>query len=89
LARDRAEFPVAFQLLLRPTLDDRTVNSSDQHPYVVEFTWTRAHNLFGWAALLGQEPGGANVSHYAAPARALSLERLLPSTASRGQPLPE
>jgi acetyl esterase/lipase len=76
LARDRAEFPIAFQLLLVPMLDDRTVTASDQHPYTGEFTWTRARNLFGWSSLLGQEPGGQNVSPYASPARALSLERL-------------
>ncbi len=76
LARDRAEYPVSFQLLLVPMLDDRTVTAGDPHPYTGEFTWTHARNLFGWSALLGQAPGGANVSPYAAPARAESLEGL-------------
>jgi acetyl esterase/lipase len=76
LARDRAEFPVVFQLLLVPMLDDRTVTTSDPHPYTGEFTWTRDKNLFGWSSLLGRAPGGADVSPYAAPARAASLERL-------------
>ncbi len=76
LARDRGEFVVTFQLLLVPMLDDRTVSASDPHPYTGEFTWTRARNLFGWSALLGQAPGGADVSPYASPARATSLEGL-------------
>jgi acetyl esterase/lipase len=76
LARDRAEFPVVFQLLLVPMLDDRTVTSGDPHPYTGEFTWTRDKNLFGWSSLLGRAPGGADVSPYASPARAASLERL-------------
>src|SRR4051794_28931239 len=66
LARDRAAVPLVFQLLIYPMLDDRTVTTADPHPYTGEFLWTHDANRFGWTALLGQEPGGANVSPYAA-----------------------
>src|SRR5271166_1394548 len=60
-------------------LDDRTVTVADPHPYTGEFIWTPAANRFGWAALLGEEPGGAGVSPYAAAARAERLAGLPPT----------
>src|SRR5438094_8290640 len=84
LARDRAELPVAFQVLLVPMLDDRTAAQADAHPFTGEFTWTPANNLFGWTALLGRAPGGDGVSPYAAPARAESLAGLPPAYISSG-----
>jgi triacylglycerol lipase len=79
LTRDRGEVPLAFQLLIYPMLDDRTVTSAEPHPYTGEYIWTADANRFGWTALLGQEPGGPDVSPYAAAARAEHLEGL-PST---------
>lgn len=79
LARDRGEVPLAFQLLIFPMLDDRTVTSADPHPYTGEFIWTADSNRFGWRSLLGQEPGGPDVSPYAAAARARHLEGLPPT----------
>ncbi|HEX4195887.1 MAG TPA: alpha/beta hydrolase [Caulobacteraceae bacterium] len=79
LARDRGEFPVAFQHLIFPMLDDRTVLEADPSPYVGQFVWTREANRFGWASLLGQEPGGAEISPYASPARATDLAGLPPT----------
>lgn len=79
LARDRQEFPVAFQHLIFPMLDDRTVVAPDPSPYQGQFVWTRDANLFGWAALLDATPGGADVSPYAAPARAGDLAGLPPT----------
>jgi acetyl esterase/lipase len=79
LTRDRGEVPLAFQLLIYPMLDDRTVTSAEPHPYTGEYIWTPDANRFGWTALLGQEPGGPDVSPYAAAARAEHLEGL-PST---------
>ncbi|HRW10309.1 MAG TPA: alpha/beta hydrolase, partial [Caldilineaceae bacterium] len=76
LARDRGEVPLAFQTLTAPMLDDRTVTRNPPHPYTGEFIWTHASNRFGWTALLGQEPGGAGVSPYAAAARAEDLANL-------------
>jgi acetyl esterase/lipase len=79
LARDRGEVPLAFQLLIFPMLDDRTVTMADPHPYTGEFIWTADDNRFGWRALLGQEPGGPDISPYAAAARAEHLEGLPPT----------
>ncbi|MCK0113343.1 alpha/beta hydrolase [Ornithinimicrobium sp. F0845] len=69
LARDRGEFPVGYQLLIYPMLDDRTSSSRDAHPYAGEFIWTPGDNRFGWASILGHEPGGDGVSPYTAAAR--------------------
>lgn len=84
LTRDRGEVPLAFQLLIYPMLDDRTVSASDPHPYTGEFIWTPDANRFGWASLLGEEPGGAGVSPYAAAARAERLAGLPPTYLSVG-----
>ncbi|QNN65283.1 alpha/beta hydrolase [Sphingomonas rhizophila] len=78
LARDRGEFPLAFQHLVYPMLDDRTC-VRDEHPFAGEFIWHPTNNAFGWSALLGHEPGRDDVSPYAAPARATDLSELPPS----------
>jgi acetyl esterase/lipase len=77
LARDRGEVPIIHQQLVYPMLDDRSVNSA--HPFTGEFGWTRERNRLGWSAILGREPGGPDVSPYAAAARAKSLEGLPPA----------
>lgn len=79
LARDRGEIPLAFQHLCCPMLDDRTCTHPEPNPHAGHFIWTRASNHFGWASLLGTEPGGEGVSPYAAPARAESLAGLPPT----------
>jgi len=79
LARDRGGPPLAFQNLMFPMLDDRTVTETDPNPVTGEFIWTREYNHFGWRSLLGREPGAENISSYAAPARATDLHGL-PST---------
>jgi acetyl esterase/lipase len=79
LTRDRGEVPLAFQFLIFPMLDDRTVTATEPHPYTGEFIWTPEANRFGWTSLLGKEPGGPDVSPYAAAARAESLEGLPPT----------
>jgi acetyl esterase/lipase len=79
LTRDRGEVPLVLQLLIFPMLDDRTVTAADPHPYTGEFIWTHESNRFGWTSLLGQEPGGPDVSPYAAAARAEHLEGLPPT----------
>jgi acetyl esterase/lipase len=79
LARDRGEVPLAFQLLIYPMLDDRAGVTVEPSPTVGEFGWSRESNRFGWASLLGGEPGGAEVSPYAAPARAEDLAGLPPA----------
>lgn len=84
LTRDRGVVPLAFQCLIYPMLDDRTVSTADPHPYTGEFIWTRDANRFGWTSLLGGEPGGPDVSPYAAAARAESLAGLPPAYISVG-----
>ncbi len=51
LARDRAEIPVAAQLLVYPMLDDRSVGPDLDHPG--HRLWSQNSNGFGWSAYLG------------------------------------
>ncbi|MDF5753106.1 alpha/beta hydrolase [Spongiactinospora sp. TRM90649] len=85
LARDRGGPYLAGQLLLCPMLDDgnETVSS---HQYDGLGTWPRAMNLLGWRALLGDSAGdpSADVSSYAAPARAKDLSGLPPAFIEAG-----
>jgi triacylglycerol lipase len=84
LVRDRGAFSLAFQHLIYPMIDDRTVVHPEPHPYTGEFIWTPESNAFGWAALLGVEPGSDGVSPYAAAARAESVNGLPPTFISTG-----
>src|SRR5262249_10178152 len=79
LARDRGEVPRGFPLPLYPMLDRRTGTTAEPSPMVGEFGWNRGSNHFGWAALLGGDPGGAGTSPYAAAARAAELAGLPPA----------
>jgi acetyl esterase/lipase len=78
LARDRGGPNLAFQLLLEPMLDDRSATFSSTQ-YDGTTLWDRHDNLHGWRALLGDRVGGADVSPYAAPARADDLRGLPPT----------
>lgn len=84
LARDRGAYALAFQHLIYPMLDDRTVTAKDPHPHTGEFIWNAQSNAFGWASLLGVAPGSDGVSPYAAAARAEDLSRLPPTYISTG-----
>lgn len=77
LAADRGEVPVAFQSLLYPMLDDRTV-LREPPAGVGELLWTPADNRFGWASYLGTEPGG-DVPPHAVAARRVALGGLPPA----------
>lgn len=79
LARDRGEVPLIFQLLIYPMIDDRTASIAEPSPMVAEFGWSRESNRFGWASLLGAEPGRADTPPYAAAARADDLAGLPPA----------
>jgi acetyl esterase/lipase len=83
-ARDRQGPKFAFQHLIYPMIDDRTAVRKNLHPYVGEFVWTQENNYFGWRSLLGLEPGSANVSPYAAAARAADVSGLPPTYISVG-----
>ncbi|QHC57238.1 alpha/beta hydrolase fold domain-containing protein [Rathayibacter sp. VKM Ac-2760] len=76
LAHDRGGAQPAFQLLVYPMLDDRTVTRPAPRGVRV---WTPGSNRFGWTAYLGVEPGSAGVSPYAAPARRDDLSGLPPA----------
>lgn len=83
LARDRGAYPLAFQHLIYPMIDDRTC-VRDGDPLTGEFIWTRESNRFGWASLLGAAPGGEDVPPYAAAARAQDLAGLPPTYIASG-----
>ncbi|CAF1112284.1 unnamed protein product [Rotaria sordida] len=78
MARDRKGPELHGQLLICPMLDDR-----NQTPSTYQFEgmgiWDRQSNLTGWAALLGNQRGGTDVSPYAAPSRAQNLSNLPPA----------
>ena len=78
LARDRAEVDVAFQLLIYPMIDDRNIApASATLPDTL--LWTRENNLIGWRSYLGRDPGGEDVSPYAAALRATDLMGVPPA----------
>ena len=66
------------QVLYYPMLDDRTALNNalteQQH-----FVWNNENNAVGWAAYLGQPPGGDNTPAYSVPARTPSLASLPPT----------
>jgi acetyl esterase/lipase len=76
LARDRAEVPVAFQLLECPMIDDRQITSSSRLEGLP--IWSRESNEFGWRSYLGERYGG-DVPAYAAASRATDLTGLPPA----------
>jgi len=78
MARDRIGPALIGQMLLCPMLDDRRSTPSSKM-LNGEGVWDRTANLTGWTALLGHRQGGASVSHYAAPARAVDLSNLPPA----------
>ncbi|WP_205649389.1 alpha/beta hydrolase [Agromyces sp. LHK192] len=77
-AHDRGVVRPAFQLLVYPMLDDRTVLRDDLDTRWVR-GWTPKSNRFGWTSYLGGEPGASDVSAYAAPARRVDLTGLPPA----------
>jgi acetyl esterase/lipase len=83
LARDRGGPSVLAQLLSCPMLDDRN-NSVSAQQMTGLGPWDRVSNQFAWRALLGAEPGGPNVSPYAAPARDRDLSDLPPAFVDAG-----
>jgi acetyl esterase/lipase len=78
MAHDRGEVDPAFQLLVYPMLDDRTVVRTD-HDVPGVRVWTKDSNRYAWTSYLGADPGGPEVSPYAAPARRDDLSGLPPA----------
>ncbi|WP_232247852.1 alpha/beta hydrolase [Kitasatospora azatica] len=78
LTRDRGGPTPIGQLLLSPMLDDRNSTFSS-HQLAGRDTWDRTSNATAWQALLGDRYGAADLSPYAAPARATDLSGLPPA----------
>jgi acetyl esterase len=78
MARDRGGPDLCFQLLGIPELDDR-LDTESMRDYVDTPLWNRPNAIYSWTAYLGTEPGGDDVSPYAAPARATDLSGLPPA----------
>jgi len=78
LALDRQEIDIAFQLLIYPMLDDRTVLRTDIDDSN-NITWNHKSNRFGWESYLGQECGADDVPAYSVPARRIDLSGLPPA----------
>jgi len=74
-ARDRGELPIAFQLLLYPTLDDRQQTVTSRWPAPIA---DPALVTYAWRSYLGDLFGTDRVPAPAAPARADDLGGLPP-----------
>jgi acetyl esterase/lipase len=78
LARDRKEVKTVFQLLVYPMINDCNIAPASNALPDTLF-WTRENNLLGWRSYLGCEPGGKEISCYAAAFRATNPEGLPPA----------
>jgi acetyl esterase/lipase len=78
-ARDRKEYPIVFQVLIYPMLDDRTGSTRPVPAEIGTFVWTRQSNVFGWTSLLGVPAGSDKIPKGAVPARVEDLTGLPPA----------
>jgi acetyl esterase len=78
LARDRGGPELCFQYLGIPELDD-SLDTQSMRDYVDTPLWNRPNAIYSWTSYLGTEPGGDDVSPYAAPIRATDLSGLPPA----------
>jgi acetyl esterase/lipase len=78
VAHDRGEVRPAFQLLVYPMLDDRTVTRTDLDTKHVR-VWSPGSNAWAWSVYLGHAPGAPTASPYAAAARREDLKGLPPA----------
>jgi acetyl esterase/lipase len=79
VARDRREYPILFQLLIYPALDDRTGSTRQPPPSIGQFIWNAGSNRFAWTSFLGVPAGSATVPAGAVPARVQNLAGLPPA----------
>ena len=81
LARDRAEYQLAGQVLLYPMLDPRTgtADAPVHNATTGEFVWTERHNRFAWSALRGGQQMGEAWGPYFSPAEASDVAGLPPT----------
>jgi acetyl esterase/lipase len=78
-ARDRGQFPIAFQCLIYPMLDDRTGSTRRVPPHLGQLVWTEASNRFAWTCLLGRPAGSPTQPPGSVPARLENLCGLPPA----------
>ena len=79
LATDRGEFPLAFQCLIYPMLDDRTGSTRRVPEYIGRYAWTADWNALCWECFLGMPAGGEDVPAIAVPSRRKNLRNLPPT----------
>lgn len=77
LTRERAQLPIAFQLLECPMIDDRQATDSSRLNGLA--VWSRESNTFGWRSYLGDLHNTGNIPATAAAARATDLTKLPPA----------
>jgi len=78
-ARDRGEVPLCLQVLIYPSLDDRTGSTMPVPPYIGHYIWTAASNRFAWTSLLGKPAGSTQPPAGSVPARVENLAGLPPA----------
>ena len=79
VATDRGEFPIAFQCLIYPMLDDRTGSTRRAPDHVGRLAWTADWNCLGWECFLGMPPGSENSPVMAVPSRRKDMRNLPPA----------
>jgi acetyl esterase/lipase len=84
LARDLGGPPLCFQMLHIPELDDR-LETPSMRTFVDSPLWNRPLAELSWQAYLGAGADRADVSPYAAPARATDLSGLPPAYISTAE----
>lgn len=78
MARDHGDLSIALQVLIYPSLDDRTAGpAGDARPETL--FWTRQNAIDAWTAYLNRAPGSDDISAYAAPSRSEDLSGLPPA----------
>ena len=78
LAHDEGGPGIAFQALMYPMLDDRTVLRAELESRAHLF-WTPSANRFAWTAYLGHAPAELEDRAHAVPARRADLGGLPPT----------
>lgn len=76
MVRDRAEFDIAYQMLIYPMIDDRRTSVTANWDVPV---WDTGSNTFGWESYLGEMYGTDDIPSHAAAARATDLTGLPPT----------
>jgi acetyl esterase/lipase len=84
LARDEGGPSIAFQLLVYPMLDDRTVVRAEAEGRNA-LIWTRPSNRYAWTAYLGHAPSLDEERPHAAAARCEDLTGLPPAWIGVGE----